>query len=141
MPHWLKPNLRFALLWPQPSNGDSPAVRLNLICDGKLLEPVTLHAYNVEEVIEPALESLRKLDSSRPKAVTLNLMAVPQIQLDLLLAIRRWFHESDAIPKIPIPEPKTGIPDWEGLKIRLMNEANSLLSAQTPAAEKNGSAT
>ena len=42
---------RFAALWPQAVNGDGPSVRLNLVWNGRLQEPVTLHTATLERDI------------------------------------------------------------------------------------------
>ena len=50
--------LRFAALWPVTGNGDGPEVRLNLVWNGKLQEPVSLRVNALEEDIEAALGCL-----------------------------------------------------------------------------------
>jgi DNA polymerase-3 subunit epsilon len=114
--------LRFAALWPQACNGDGPSVRLNLVCDGRLRDPVSLYPDRIEEGVVVALESLRSADRSRPADNTCSLVA-------------------EQTRKVPIPGPEDETATWEATRIRLVREAKSLLlSTGPPPVERGGSA-
>lgn len=128
-------HLRFAVLWAQPENGAGPSVRLNLVCDGRLLEPATIYPGRTEELIGAALETIRAADRSRGREARGGLVAVPQRELDALLAVRRWFYETEDVAKTPLPGPGARAGDWECTKARLVDEADALL-AERPLAMK-----
>jgi len=128
-------SLRFALLWAQTENGDGPCVRLNLICDGRLLEPASLYPGRTEEVIGAALETIRVADRSRRSDDGESLVVVPQRELDSLLAVRRWFYETEGLPKVPLPGPGAQALDWETTRARLVDEADALLMKGSLAGE------
>ncbi len=121
-------SLRFASLWPQEGNGDGPSVRLNLVWNGKLREAVSLPSAAIEAGIGAALDRLWTGDSLPSASVALALVAVPQKELDLLLAVRRWFYETEHVPRLPIPGPETDSKHRQAFKARLVEEAHSLLS-------------
>jgi len=119
--------LRFAGLWPEHGNGGGPSVRLNLVWDGTLRHAVSLHPDAIDDGVAALLEPLWGLSTSLPEASPLSLVAVPQSQLDLLLAVRRWFYESDHTPKLPIPGPESHPAQREAFKNRLVKEARRVL--------------
>ncbi len=87
--------LRFAALWPLTGNGDGPLVRMNLVWNGRLREPVSLHPSTLEQEIGAALAALWDRNGSPSESSAAPpFVAVPQKELDSLLAVRRWFHES-----------------------------------------------
>ncbi|MCE5254432.1 MAG: hypothetical protein LLG45_09570 [Actinomycetia bacterium] len=129
-------SLRFALLWPQAGNGGGPSVRLNLVCDGRLLEPVSLYPGRVEPAIGAAVEAARAGARGCRGRTGGDLVAVGQQELDSLLAVRRWFYEAEHITKASIPRPEADAADWEATRIRLAREANTLLSKIPSAGEK-----
>jgi DNA polymerase III subunit epsilon len=127
--------LRFATLWPQDNNGDGPSVRLNLVWNGRLCEPVSLLPDTVGDEIEAALASLWSGDSGGPSG-----MAVPQKDLDILLAIRRWFCETEHASRLTIPGPESEPTLRQGFMTQLVAEARDMLLTETPSAGKAGAA-
>jgi hypothetical protein len=69
-----------------------------------------------------------------PKTAPL-FVAVPQRELDALLAVRRWFHEGTAAVKVPLPTIPPDHEHLEPLKARLVAEALRILSSG-PAAQE-----
>jgi hypothetical protein len=120
-------SLRFAALWPQSGNGDGPSVRLNLVWDGALRDPVSLYPQSLAEGVAAALEDLAPRHVCSVEPAARSVVAVPQKQLDSFLAIRRWFYETGHDPKIPLPGPGADPAQWEDLKTRLVSEASGLL--------------
>jgi hypothetical protein len=127
--------LRFATLWPQTGNGSGPSVRLNLVWNGRLREPVSLYPSTIEAKIREALEPLWSLDPSPSVSATASPVAVPQKELDLFLAIRRWFCETEHAPKLPIPGPDADQACREAFETKLVAEAHSLFVAKAPSPE------
>ena len=123
--------LRFAALWAIDANGDGPEVRLNLVWDGKLHEPVSLDPSALEVGIEAALLTLR--DAPPADAATgPGLVAVPQHELDSLLAIRRWFREAGHSPLVMLPGPDGLASGMEAVRDELIVEARRLVSGKPP---------
>ncbi|MBN1320881.1 MAG: GIY-YIG nuclease family protein [Thermoleophilia bacterium] len=119
--------LRFASLWPQSGNGDGPSVRLNLVWDGTLRHAVSLYPDGIEDAVAAVLDPLWELSPSPAEVSPLSLVAVPQSQLDLLLAVRRWFYESEHTPKLPIPGPESDPARRQAFNSRLAEEARRVL--------------
>ena len=124
--------LCFATLWPMTGNGDGPSVRLNLVWNGRLCEPVSLRPCALEEGIGAALEPLWRVGAPHAPSAAPPLVAVPQKELDSLLAIRRWFYEADSASKVWIPGPETEAARKEAVKAKLASEARTILS-MTPS--------
>jgi DNA polymerase-3 subunit epsilon len=124
--------LCFAALWPQANNGDAPSLRLNLVWNGLLREPVSLRPDSVDQQIDAALEPLRILSSAASAKVPPPLVAVPQCELDSILAVRRWFHETEHAPRVLIPSQRANSTAWLKAKKQLAAEACSLLSVRPP---------
>ncbi|MCL5735474.1 MAG: exonuclease domain-containing protein [Actinobacteria bacterium] len=87
--------LCFASLWPL-DNGDGPELRMNLVWGGRLAHQVSLTRGELRQGFETALAALDDTDF-RPlvRSSAPYLVAVPQHELDMLLAVRRWFLEAD----------------------------------------------
>ena len=88
-------NLCFASLWPLENGNGSPQMRVNVVWKGRLLQQVSLGRDDLHEGVETILTSLgdgqgRAHSSDCPRS----LVAVPQKELDVLLAVRRWFIEA-----------------------------------------------
>jgi len=133
--------LRFASLWPEPGNGDGACVRLNLVWDGRLREPVSLHPRTLEKQVETVLEPLwHPVGSPSDPLLSPTLVAVPQSELDSLLAIRRWFHESGREPALVLPGPEAGSAQKRALKEQLVAEAYRILADEPPILEEAGPA-
>jgi hypothetical protein len=122
-------SLRFATLWPRTGNGDGPSVRLNLVWNGRLLEPVSLHPRTLEDEIAKALDPLWEQRVSSA-AGTRPLVAVPQKDLDSFLAVRRWFYEADQTTKVLLPGPGADLARRQALKVQLVAYANRIFSIE-----------
>lgn len=121
--------LRFATLWPCDNNGNGPALRLNLVWNGLLREPAWLHPRTVADDLETALAPLWKEQTQKENTSSpCSLVVVPREQLDILLAIRRWFYEAKNVPKFTLPAPGTNRAAWETFKAQLLAQAGSMLS-------------
>jgi excinuclease UvrABC nuclease subunit len=129
--------LRFATLWPQVSNGDGPSVRLNLVWNGELRESVSLYPPTIEQQIGESLHRLwhEHLSEDEDSSTAPPLIAVAQKELDSFLAIRRWFYDTEKIPKSVIPGPTEDPARQETFMSQLAAEAFNLLSNE-PAPEK-----
>ena len=119
--------LRFGVLWPQSGNGDGPSVRMNLVWDGRLCEAVTLDLSTVEHGIETGLSRIGGRAGALSEPGATPFVAVPQWELDSLLAVRRWFHGADGGAKLVVPGPEAGHGDLSALKARLVAEALEML--------------
>ena len=93
--------LCFAALWPIARSGDGPGVRLNLVWNGRLAEAVTLAPGSVEVQVRELVSSLPPASPNGVPA-TPQLIAVAQKELDTMLAVRRWYYESDRVSKVPL---------------------------------------
>ena len=93
--------LCFAALWPIARSGDGPGVRLNLVWNGRLAEAVTLAPGSVEVQVRELVSSLPQASPNGVPA-TPQLIAVAQKELDTMLAVRRWYYESDRVSKVPL---------------------------------------
>lgn len=119
--------LRFVTLWPCDNNGNGPALRLNVVWNGLLREPAWVHPRTIAEDLEAALTPLW-IEQARGDASPLSpLIAVPREQLDLLLAIRRWYHEAKNVPKFPLPDPGTDRASWKAFQAQLVAQASAML--------------
>jgi hypothetical protein len=104
--------LRFAALWPQSGNGEGPGLRVNLVWDGVLLQPFSVTRATLAEALGEMLSALVNGSEARNALATAGTVsrlpgragadplvraprpvAVPQLELDSLLAIRRWHAE------------------------------------------------
>jgi hypothetical protein len=109
-------------------------VRMNLVWNGRLCEPVSLHPSTLEQVIGAALADLWDRNGSPSESsVASPFVAVPQKELDSLLAVRRWFHETDQTVRVLLPEPSTDHEHLQALKAQLVAEAFRVLRLE-PAA-------
>jgi DNA polymerase III subunit epsilon len=126
--------LRFAALWPLTGNGDGPLVRMNLVWNGHLCEPVSLHPATLEQEIGTTLADLWGQDGAlcEPSAAS-PFVAVPQKELDSLLAVRRWFREADQTVRVLLPGPSADSERLQALKAQLVAEALRVLGLE-PAA-------
>lgn len=131
-------SLRFAALWPQAGNGADATVRLNLVWNGTLREPVSLHPHTLEEEIGAALDPLWDRSYSVSTDTVLP-VAVLQNELDSLLAVRRWFAETDHQPKMVIPGPEVEEAKRQAFKTRLAADAYGVLSIKPPPVGRQGS--
>ena len=120
--------LRFAALWPVTGNGDGPEVRLNLVWNGKLQEPVSLRVNALEEDIEAALGCLWDTLPTDAADTAPALVAVPQRELDSMLAIRRWLHEAGHTSTVTLPGPDADAARRQAARDRLTEEARRLAS-------------
>ena len=117
-------SLRFAALWPQTGNGDGPSVRLNLVWNGRLCEPVSLHPHSLEQDVGAALKAIWGQNGSPSDSRAASpLLAVPQKELDSLLAVRRWFREAGHAPTLLLPGPDPDPEQRLALQAKLVAEA------------------
>jgi hypothetical protein len=88
-------NLSFITLWPLEHEEDQAEARLNLVWRGKLLRQVSITRDNAGSEIGEVFAALAGMEdlSAQPGEATA-LVAVPQRELDMLLAVRRWFIEA-----------------------------------------------
>lgn len=123
-------SLRFCALWPQEGGAGAAPLRLDLVWDGRLHDPVSLYEHSYREQIRDALEPLRTGPAGGPStAQARSLVAVPQRELDVLLAVRRWFWESERAVRVPLPGAQAGPPEWAEARDRLAAEVARLLEA------------
>ena len=87
-------SLCFVSFWPLEDKADS-GLRMNVVWNGRLLHQASLRRDNLLEDIDAALAGLHQPEerSPRPDGAPA-LVAVPQKELDMLLAVRRWFMET-----------------------------------------------
>jgi DNA polymerase-3 subunit epsilon len=122
-------SLCFAVLWPQAGNGDGPLVRVDLVWKGRLREMVSLHPCGLEAGVGAALAHLPEWERSFPESSSASpFVAVPQKELDSLLAVRRWFHEEDGGVKVLLPGHTPDRETLDALKACLVKEALRCLS-------------
>ncbi|MFH0917246.1 MAG: exonuclease domain-containing protein [bacterium] len=133
--------LCFAALWPHAGNGDGALVRMNLVWNGRLRQPVSLHPPLLEQEIGAALAPLwdRSASPSEPSAAP-PFVAVPQKELDSLMAVRRWFREADQTVRVLLPGPSADHERLQALKAQLLSEARSVLLLEPAARGEAGSA-
>ena len=138
-------SLRFAALWPVVEADGSVALRLNLIWDGRLQEAVSVPSPMVAQEIEKRLDALwapspvacgspeasGRAPAERPAVVL-------QKELDGLLAIRRWFKESEVASLVVLPGPHAEKEQQQQARERLLTEGWRLL-ASWPAGRAAGS--
>jgi hypothetical protein len=132
-------SLRFAALWPTNGDGGQPAVRLNIVWEGRLREAVSLPSPGVTEEIAARLDALWARPPAAPGMMDGAAVAVPQRDLDRLLAIRRWFNESEGRGVVILPGADATREDREQAKSRLLAQAWQALAA-LPAGRMAGSA-
>jgi hypothetical protein len=98
-------NLCFAALWPLDGDGadadEDPQVRMNLVWRGRLLHQVSL----TESEIQPEIRRLLGgLDPAAADAADgSQLIAVPQTELDSLLAVKYWYNDEPESATISLP--------------------------------------
>jgi len=121
--------LRFAALWPSESNGSGPSVRMNLVWDGRLWKPTTLEPESIEHEIDAALACACQPRSPLSGSGATPLpVAVPQKELDSLLAVRRWFHDADGSTNVSLITSPVKDFDLESFRTRLVAEATRQIS-------------
>ena len=126
--------LRFATLWPQTTNSDGPAVRLDVVWRGGLRAAVSLYEDTLEQQIDEVFGPLweERVPPEGSCTGLQNLIAVPQKELDSLLAIRRWFYETERVTKTAVPKAEDDAAYREAFKTQLAAEARQIL-ADEPA--------
>jgi DNA polymerase III subunit epsilon len=134
-------SLRFAALWSAVGEDGAAALRLNLVWDGRLQEAASLPTSNVTEELEKRLHSLwtgRSAACTSGSIPAETVVAVPQKDLDGLLAVRRWYKENEAASVVVLPGPTAGFKEREHASERLLAEAWEVL-AMWPADRAVGS--
>jgi DNA polymerase-3 subunit epsilon len=122
-------SLCFAALWAQNSSGGRPSVRVNLVWNGRLQHSATLFPETLEQDVETVTEPLWATRVAALAGGPAALVAVPQNELDTLLAIRSWFLETEHPHKLPITRQDMGPQGRQALKARLVAEASALFSS------------
>jgi hypothetical protein len=133
-------SLRFVALWPVAGDGAEPAVRLNIVWEGRLHETVSLLGPGIAEQIEMRLDALwtcRPVTGSA--AADPAAAAVPQRDLDKLLAIRRWVNEGETRGVVILPGAGAAREDYEAARANVRSQVWQALTAW-PAARAGGSA-
>lgn len=127
--------LNFVAMWPHKNNEGDLAVRLNVVCSGRMHQPVSLRPDALEQDIEEALARLGEQSDLQMQPAgppgTHQFIAVPQTEHDTLLAIWRWFHEAEnqtAVTLIADGPLDARIRTW---KDRLLAEALRVLAQGT----------
>jgi DNA polymerase-3 subunit epsilon len=88
-------NLNFAAVWPLESTDGRPEARLNLVWRGRLVEQLSLTGETAYAAIGELLSRVTAMAETSPHpAAVSSPVAVPQHELDVLLAVRRWFREA-----------------------------------------------
>lgn len=87
--------LRFACLWPETVPQAAPLARMNLVWGGRLVFCASLKPDDIEA---PISEAVRTLEAAATAELLTEqrdcLVAVPQEELDSLLAVGRWYQDS-----------------------------------------------
>jgi DNA polymerase-3 subunit epsilon len=128
-------SLRFAALWPVEEGDGAAALRLNLIWDGRLQEAVTVPGSAVAQEIEKRLDALwapapvvcgppGTSDAAQGETA----IVVLQRDLDSLLAVRRWFNESEAASMVVLPGPWADPEEQQQARKQLLAEAWRVLA-------------
>lgn len=133
--------LRFATLWPAAANGSGPSVRLNVVYDGRLCEPLSLQPGTLDQQLGVFVDHLWQTSTSGPGSSDAPaLVAVAQTDLDSLLAIRQWYHDTEQVPKIMLPGPCAGQAERDVLKAQLVAEARRILPIESSPPRRTGPA-
>ena len=121
-------SLRFAALWPVADADGVPAVRLNLVWEGRLRDAVSLPDPILAEEIATRMDALSEPGPAcRPPAAG-DGVAVLQRDLDRILALRRWFKESEADSLVILPGPSECPERQQQARERLLAEAWHVLA-------------
>jgi DNA polymerase-3 subunit epsilon len=96
--------LRVAALWVNGSDA-GPSVRVNLVWNGKLVEQATVLCSGTEPGFRHLLEKMVAAQNGRRERTDLpELIAVPQEELDGILAVNRWFKETPSPAVVMLDE-------------------------------------
>ena len=121
--------LCLACLWPQAGNGAGPSIRFNLVWRGRLVESASVGPESVERQIGRMLDLVRTLAGRSTAGAGSLFVAVPQAELDSLLAVGRWLREDQVAVKVPIPDPGSDPDALAATRARLEAEVRALLSS------------
>jgi DNA polymerase III subunit epsilon len=141
-------SLRFAALWPAVGEDGGAALRVNLIWDGRLIEAVSMPAARVAEGFRTRLHALcswqpeGRTQSPESLETQVTPVLVAQKDLDGILAVRRWYKESEAASLVMLPGPGAGPVERDRVQEQLLTEAWRVLAAwpADPAASAGGGA-
>jgi hypothetical protein len=110
-------------------------VRVNLVWEGALVKSVSLTPDTMEQHTREMIDLIGSLaaplapgDKSLPADGESPLVAVPQTELDSLLAIARWYRVNQSVVKIPIPNPISDLTALAGTCGRIEAELQTMLS-------------
>ena len=122
-------SLRFAALWPEIEEHGCAALRLNLVCDGRLREAVSLAPADLNEELTKRLEVLWPSRSNGRNRQTDVQALVSQMELDALLAVRRWYKDSEATSLVLLPGAQASLEERERAREELLAEALRVLAS------------
>lgn len=105
-------NLNFAAIWPLGATNPDPEARLNLVWQGRLFGQLSITRDTAYTSIgELFAQMTTTAEANSHSTAGTPLVAVPQQELDVLLAVRRWFREATA-PVTVVPEGDAGAQDY-----------------------------
>jgi DNA polymerase III subunit epsilon len=125
-------SLRFAALWPAVDDDGGAALRVNVIWDGWLVDAASLPADRVAEGFHARLHTLctsRPEGRARCTGTSEMPVLVAQKDLDGILAIRRWYKESEAASLVMLPGAGAGQEEYDRVQEHLVAEAWRVLAA------------
>jgi excinuclease UvrABC nuclease subunit len=126
-------SLRFAVLWPLSTNGDGAALRLNVVWEGRMREPVSLRPQDLQQTLDATLAGYPMVcgdnEDNTEKPRNPRIIAVRQDELDLLLTTRHWLKEiAGPATVVTLAGPtKMHMTEW---RYRLLTEATRMLGEQ-----------
>jgi DNA polymerase III subunit epsilon len=116
--------LRCVVLWPL-ATADAPRARLSLLWDGLLLESVTVGAADASLQVGRLVRSTGSAPSATAPLADL---AVPQEELDLLLAARRWLLDTPEADVFHAPKSSLEEEGMELWRTQILERLRQLLS-------------
>ncbi|MCX8032354.1 MAG: exonuclease domain-containing protein [Thermoleophilia bacterium] len=134
--------LHFVSLWPLDGTPGQAQIRVNIVWGGVLRESLSLtaRAFDTEsesllariwESCPPRLSAAKSRFSSNKlpgEHSYLPLVAVPQAELDLMLATRRWAYECSTAVTLPLPAPDANREERAAFSREMARRARSLLA-------------
>jgi DNA polymerase-3 subunit epsilon len=122
--------LRFAVLFPEETNGEEPSLRLNVVWDGHLQAAASIRPTDVHNSITAALAACTASagpdNSGIDRAETSRPVAVRQGEVDTLLAVRRWTKETEQPAPVFVTPKGTSPAHLAQWQDQLITEAMSL---------------
>ncbi len=122
-------SLRFAVVSPTADEDGMPAIRLNVVWDGRL-RAVSVPSPLLADEIQRHLDALWAPPAADRSPAPDLWVAVRQKDVDRLLAVRRWFKESGADSIVMLPGPRSSLEDQQRAREHLLAEAWQILADQ-----------